>query len=105
MPPSKNTISPTAPASASPSLSPAAPITATAASTRRLGISTTAPPYTQETEEELLEALAPDYIRGLSLLGGEPMEPAHQAALLPLLPQLPSALSGENRLVLQRLRL
>lgn len=42
-------------------------------------------PYTQETEEELLEALAPDYIRGLSLLGGEPMEPAHQAALLPLL--------------------
>lgn len=41
--------------------------------------------YTTETEDELLEALAPDYIRGLSLLGGEPMEPAHQAALLPLL--------------------
>lgn len=40
-------------------------------------------PYTQETEEELLEALAPDYIRGLSLLGGEPMEPENQRELLP----------------------
>ena len=26
-------------------------------------------PYTQETELEILEALAPDHIRGLSLLG------------------------------------
>ena len=42
-------------------------------------------PYTQETELEILEALAPDHIRGLSLLGGEPLEPEHQAALLPLL--------------------
>ena len=31
--------------------------------------------YTEETEQEILQALAPDYIRGLSLLGGEPMEP------------------------------
>ena len=42
-------------------------------------------PYTAETELEILEALEPDYIRGLSLLGGEPLEPEHQAALLPLL--------------------
>ena len=34
---------------------------------------------------QILEALEPDYIRGLSLLGGEPLEPEHQAALLPLL--------------------
>ena len=31
--------------------------------------------YTKETEAELLEALAPGYIRGLSVLGGEPMDP------------------------------
>ena len=30
--------------------------------------------YTEETEREILQALAPDYIRGLSVLGGEPME-------------------------------
>ena len=40
-------------------------------------------PYTQETELEILEALAPDHIRGLSLLGGEPLEPENQRALLP----------------------
>ena len=41
--------------------------------------------YTEETEQEVLDAVAPDYIRGLSLLGGEPFEPANQVALLPLL--------------------
>ncbi len=30
--------------------------------------------YTSETEAEILKALAPDYIRGLSVLGGEPFE-------------------------------
>lgn len=34
---------------------------------------------------ELLQALAPDYINGLSLLGGEPFEPENQRVLLPLL--------------------
>ena len=42
-------------------------------------------PYTEETEQSVLDACAPDYIRGLSLLGGEPMEPEHQKALLSLL--------------------
>ena len=32
-----------------------------------------------------MKELAPDYIDGLSLLGGEPFEPANQAALLPFL--------------------
>lgn len=40
-------------------------------------------PFTEETQEELLEALAPDYIAGLTLLGGDPMEPENQRALLP----------------------
>ena len=42
-------------------------------------------PYTVETEDQIMEYLKPWYIRGLSLLGGEPFEPVNQAALLPLL--------------------
>lgn len=41
--------------------------------------------YTEETEEEILNALAPDYINGLSLLGGEPFEPQNQEVLVGLL--------------------
>ena len=41
-------------------------------------------PYTAETEEEILASLAPDYVDGLTLLGGEPMEKVNQRALLPL---------------------
>ncbi len=40
-------------------------------------------PFTGETEEELINMLSPSYINGLTLLGGEPMEPENQRALLP----------------------
>ena len=40
--------------------------------------------FTQGTIEELLSALAPSYVAGLSLLGGEPLEPENQAPLLSL---------------------
>ena len=42
-------------------------------------------PFTEATQEHLLELLENEHIRGLSLLGGEPFEPANQAALLPFL--------------------
>ena len=42
-------------------------------------------PFTEETEKALFEALKPSYIAGLSILGGEPMEPSNQAALVPFL--------------------
>ena len=42
-------------------------------------------PFTEQTQNELLEALQPSYIDGLTLLGGEPMEPSNQRALLPFL--------------------
>lgn len=45
-------------------------------------------PFTKETEDRLLTLLKPDYISGLSLLGGEPMEPENQAVLLPFLRQV-----------------
>ena len=40
-------------------------------------------PFTAEVEERLLAMLAPGYITGLTLLGGEPFEPGNQRALLP----------------------
>ena len=40
--------------------------------------------YTQEVEDKIIESLAPDYVDGLTLLGGEPMEKANQRALLSL---------------------
>ena len=42
-------------------------------------------PFTDNTEEELIKALRPSWIQGLSILGGDPMEPENQKALLPLL--------------------
>ena len=47
--------------------------------------------YTVETEKTILQALAPDYIQGLSLLGGDPFEPENQRDLLPLLRRVKTA--------------
>ena len=42
-------------------------------------------PFTVETEDHILQLLDKGHINGLTLLGGEPMEPCNQRALLPLL--------------------
>lgn len=42
-------------------------------------------PFTGENIDQILEYLAPDYIWGLTLLGGEPFERSNQQGLLPLL--------------------
>ena len=42
-------------------------------------------PFTREIEDKIIEELAPDYIDGFSLLGGEPFEPQNQKVLLPFL--------------------
>ena len=42
-------------------------------------------PFTEETENEILRSVAPPWIAGISLLGGEPFEPDNQAALLAFL--------------------
>ena len=47
--------------------------------------------YTAETEKDILRALAPDYIQGLSLLGGDPFEPENQRELLHLLRNVKTA--------------
>ena len=41
--------------------------------------------YTQEVEDEIVESLSPSYVKGLSLLGGEPFEPENQLELVKLL--------------------
>ena len=48
-------------------------------------------PFTQQTVEEILLALQPAYIQGLSLLGGEPFEPENQPAVLDLVRQVRAA--------------
>jgi anaerobic ribonucleoside-triphosphate reductase activating protein len=40
--------------------------------------------FTEEQEEQIIEDLKPDYITGLSVLGGEPFEQANQEKLAPL---------------------
>lgn len=42
-------------------------------------------PFTLETENEIFRSLEPSYVGGLTLLGGEPMEPDNQRALVPFL--------------------
>ena len=53
-------------------------------------------PFTEETEEKLLQMLKPDYINGLTLLGGEPMEPQNQRALVPFLKRVREAYPNKN---------
>ena len=53
-------------------------------------------PYTQAVEDKILAGLSPDYIKGLSLLGGEPFECANQRALLPLLRRVRSQCPGKT---------
>ena len=48
-------------------------------------------PFTEETEEHLLQMLSPSYINGLTLLGGEPFEPENQRCLVPFLHRVRAA--------------
>ena len=41
--------------------------------------------FDRKVEDEILAALEPSYIAGLSILGGEPMEPTNQRVLVPFL--------------------
>ena len=46
--------------------------------------------FTDEVHSEVITALKPDYIKGLSLLGGEPFEPQNQRVLVGLLREVKS---------------
>lgn len=53
-------------------------------------------PFTDETADELIESLRPTYVRGLTLLGGEPFEPANQRELLKLLRRVRAECPGKD---------
>ena len=53
-------------------------------------------PFTKETEDEILAMLKPDYINGLTLLGGEPFEPQNQRVLLPFIKRVREAYPQKN---------
>lgn len=53
-------------------------------------------PFTTETEDEILTALRPSWIQGLSILGGEPMEPENQQALLPFIRRVKEELPDKD---------
>lgn len=45
-------------------------------------------PFTQETVDSILQMLKPAYVKGITLLGGEPFEPQNQPALVDMLRQI-----------------
>ena len=45
-------------------------------------------PFTLQTIDEILAMLSPNYVKGITILGGEPFEPENQPAILDLLRQI-----------------
>lgn len=52
--------------------------------------------FTGETADSIMEALKPDYVQGLTLLGGEPFERVNQQGLLPLLRRFKREYPGKD---------
>ena len=53
-------------------------------------------PFTEEVEDRIIGLLRPEYIRGLTLLGGEPMEYANQERLLPFVKRVKQELPAKD---------
>lgn len=53
-------------------------------------------PFDEEIQDKLIAMLEPDYIAGLSLLGGDPFEPSNQRALLPFLKRVKNTYPKKN---------
>lgn len=54
--------------------------------------------FTEETENKIIELLKPTYIKGLTLLGGEPFEPQNQKALLPFIKKIREIYKGTKNI-------
>ncbi len=48
-------------------------------------------PFTEDIENKIIDGLKPDYIKGFTLLGGDPFEPENQKVLAPFLEKLRKA--------------
>lgn len=55
-------------------------------------------PFTDKTQDFILAELDHPWIAGLTLLGGEPMEPANQRALLPFLRRVRAKFSSSKNI-------
>ena len=53
-------------------------------------------PFTRATEDEIIEALRPSWIQGLSILGGEPTEEKNAAVLIPFLKRVRAVLPDKD---------
>ena len=53
-------------------------------------------PYTKETEDYIIQLLKADYIKGITLLGGEPMEEVNQKELVNLLRSIKTELPNKD---------
>lgn len=53
-------------------------------------------PFTKETQEQIISYLDKPYVKGLTLLGGEPFERENQIALLPFLKEVKRRLPDKD---------
>lgn len=53
-------------------------------------------PFDETVEDDIIEALEPDYIAGLTLLGGEPMESENAQRLYPFVKRVREAYPSKN---------
>lgn len=52
--------------------------------------------FDEKIQEEILESLKPEYIKGLTLLGGDPFEPENQKELTPFLAKVKEKYPNKN---------
>ena len=53
-------------------------------------------PFTEEVENSIIDGMKPDYIKGFTLVGGDPFEPENQKALAPFLEKLRAACPAKS---------
>lgn len=53
-------------------------------------------PFTQETIDHIIDLMRPGFVKGITLLGGEPFEPENQPELVKLLRQIKRELPGKS---------
>lgn len=52
--------------------------------------------FNHDVEDKIISMLEPDYISGLTILGGEPFEPANQAALISFIKRVRNKYPSKN---------
>ena len=53
-------------------------------------------PFDEKVQQEVLDSLVPDYITGITLLGGEPFEPENQKELVPFMRKVVAQYPNKN---------